>query len=158
MRARFAPLLLVFAACARPSGSADTSTADVVAITSLRDSIQAAETGGRPDGLFAAFAEDVVVMAPGMAALVGKAAATETMRGMFQAMSMSVQYASEELVVMGDYAFDRGSYNATMTPKAGGGTTSDRGKYLWLLHRQADGTWKYHRVIWNADSAAAATP
>jgi uncharacterized protein (TIGR02246 family) len=157
MRARFAPLLLVFAACAKAPDSSAGTPADVVAITALRDSIQAAETGGRPDGMFAAFAEDVVVMAPGMPALEGKPAATEAMRGMFQAMSMSVQYASAEMVVMGDWAFDRGSYSGTMTPKAGGPATADRGKYLWLLHKGPDGSWKYHRVIWNADAAPPAS-
>lgn len=154
MRAPVAPLLLVLAACAKPSDSAGTSPDDVVAIVSLRDSIQAAETGGRPDGMLAAFAEDVVLMAPGMPAMVGKTAATEAIRGMFQAMTFSVQYASDEVVVMGEWAYDRGSYTASMTPKAGGPAGADRGKYLWLLHRQADGSWKYHRVIWNADAAA----
>ena len=151
MRSRLVPLVLLFAACAKAS---DTSAADVVAIVALRDSIQAAEIGGRADGILAAFAEDVVVLPPNTAALNGKAAATEFIRGGLGAMAMTVQYTSEEVVITGDWAFDRGSYNASMTPRAGGATTPDRGKYLWILHRAADGTWKYHRVMWNADAAA----
>jgi uncharacterized protein (TIGR02246 family) len=151
MRVRFAPLLLALAACAR---AVDTS-ADAAAVAALRDSIMAAENGGRADGMLAAFAEDVVVMPPNAPALDGKTAATEMIRGGFAAMTMTVQYTSAEVVVAGDWAFDRGSYNGSMAPRAGGPAVPDRGKYLWVLHRQADGTWKYHRVTWNADSAAA---
>ena len=152
MRSRLVPLVLLFAACAKAS---DTSAEDIVAIVALRDSIQAAENGGRADGMLAAFAEDVVVLPPNTAALNGKTAATEYLRGGLSAMVMTVQYTSEEVVITGDWAFDRGSYNGSMTPRAGGATTTDRGKYLWILHRGADGAWKYHRVMWNADTAPA---
>ena len=40
---------------------------------------------------------------------------------------------------MGDWAFDRGQFTMTLTPKAGPADVTEHGKYLVLLQKQADG-------------------
>jgi ketosteroid isomerase-like protein len=58
---------------------------------------------------------------------------------------------NEEVQVSGDLAFARGTYAATVTPKAGGEETFIDGKYMTILKRQTDGSWKIHRDIFNSN-------
>jgi ketosteroid isomerase-like protein len=53
---------------------------------------------------------------------------------------------SEGLVVQvaGDWAYSHGNYTMTITPKEGGPTTYFDGKWLDVLKKQADGSWKVY--------------
>jgi len=55
----------------------------------------------------------------------------------------------------GDLAYVRGNYSLTMTPP-NGAAIHDRGKFLELWRKQADGTWKIRWDIFNSDLPAAA--
>ena len=66
-------------------------------------------------------------------------------------------WSSEEIVVAADWAFTRGTYSSTFTPRAGGEPVQENGKSLWILERQADGSWKYARAIWNSDNPPPGT-
>ena len=55
---------------------------------------------------------------------------------------------SAEIVIDGDLAFDRGSFAQSLREKETGMVLRERGHYLWLYVRRADG-WKLARVIWN---------
>jgi ketosteroid isomerase-like protein len=50
-----------------------------------------------------------------------------------------------------DPAFERGRYDITIAPRAGGEAMDDIGKYITVYQRQADGSWKIARDIWNSD-------
>jgi hypothetical protein len=43
-----------------------------------------------------------------------------------------VEYVSAEVAVIGDAAFDRGTFVFTTTPRAGGASAQTTGKYFWL--------------------------
>ncbi len=43
---------------------------------------------------------------------------------------------------MGDRAYSHGSYEFEMSPKEGGKTKSCFGKFLDILEKQVDGSWK----------------
>ncbi|MCH7939879.1 MAG: nuclear transport factor 2 family protein [Candidatus Marinimicrobia bacterium] len=58
---------------------------------------------------------------------------------------------NEEVRVAGDWAFARGTYTAILTPKAGGETIDIDGKYLTILERQVDGSWKIFRDCFNSN-------
>jgi ketosteroid isomerase-like protein len=62
-----------------------------------------------------------------------------------------ITYVSAETRVIGDYAFDLGTFSFTVTPKAGGKTEHPCGKYLWLYSRATDGSWKVARIIVSLD-------
>jgi len=55
----------------------------------------------------------------------------------------------EEVKVAGDWAFARGNYTYTLTPKEEGKTIKGNGKYLSILAKQADGSWKFARDCFN---------
>jgi ketosteroid isomerase-like protein len=131
-----------------PAG-ATMSAADATELNAIRERVSAAENSGRFDLMKPDLAEDVIVMAPGLPAVVGIDAATAFMEGFFAQFTLAVEYHSEEIVVMGDWAFDRGTAWQRMTPKAGGLSIEEPGKYLWLYRRDRNGAWKHARVTWN---------
>jgi uncharacterized protein (TIGR02246 family) len=141
-----AVVLLAFTSCARVD---TTSQADVEAIAAARARVEAAENAGSADGMMAEFTDDVVFLAPNRQPLSGAAAVGEYLRAGLQTNTMTLHYTSQEIIVSGDWAFDRGTYHATVTPKGAGTTSSEQGKYLWVCRRGADRSWKFARVMWN---------
>jgi ketosteroid isomerase-like protein len=62
----------------------------------------------------------------------------------------------EETIISGDWAFDRGKFTIKLTTASG--TVEDQGKYIVLLSRQADGSWKVARLIFNSDLPMPGAP
>jgi ketosteroid isomerase-like protein len=128
--------------------------ADVQAIHALRAQFQSAENTADIEALAATLAEDVIILAPNRPAIEGAAATVEHFRGQFSQVVLELQYASLESVASGDWGFDRGTYTATVTPKAGGEPATSRGKYLWISRRGADGQWHLARITWNGNGGS----
>jgi ketosteroid isomerase-like protein len=104
-------------------------------------------------GALAAYAEDAIEMPSNGAAVQGKAA----IQAWLEAFPPFSNFQEESLEIDGqvDVAYDRGSYSMTLTP-AGAAPIMDRGKYLTIWRKQADGTWKVVRDIFNSDLPLAA--
>ena len=68
-----------------------------------------------------------------------------------QCTDINLISTTEEIIVSGDWAFDRGPYTVTFTPKAGGEPMRDSGRGMDFFKRQPDGSWKTYREIWNND-------
>lgn len=69
----------------------------------------------------------------------------------FAAMPASAMEISPvETVVMGDWAFSRGTYTADLT--SGGNAVHVDGKFMTIFRRQDDGSWKIYRDIFNSNS------
>ncbi len=60
-----------------------------------------------------------------------------------------LKVTSDEVVVAGDWAFQRGEFVQTITPKQGGETQTITRRYIEVLKRQPDGTWL---VAWGIDA------
>ncbi len=48
----------------------------------------------------------------------------------------------DEVRILGDHAFSHGNYEYAITPKEGRETLAAEGKFLTILVRQANGSWK----------------
>lgn len=118
-------------------------------IDAIRRDTEAAENAGSAERMRAHFADDIVMMAPNMPTVVGAATTAQAMRQFFDMFGVQIAYTSIEIVVSGDWAFDRGTYTHTLTPKRGGSAMRETGKYVWLYRRTPQGAWKQARVIWN---------
>jgi uncharacterized protein (TIGR02246 family) len=58
----------------------------------------------------------------------------------------------DEVQVFGDQAYAHGTYEFAITPKEGGKTTAGTGKFLTILHKQDDGSWKLAIDCFNFDA------
>ena len=88
-------------------------------------------------------------MPPNEPSVIGKEAITARLQTRLEQFTQKL--SSEEVEVAGDWAFRRGTYTFTRTPKAGGQPIQDNGKCLLILQKQPDGSWKTFRAIWNSD-------
>lgn len=123
--------------------------ADRKAIAAATAQFQAAESAGSVDKFRSFFADDLVMMGPNESPVIGGDSVAALMQKFHNAFKVQVEYNSQEIVVSGDWGFDRGTEHYTVTPKAGGDTIRKSGNYLYLYQRQKDGSWKQSRVIWN---------
>ena len=135
------------AACAS-AGTRDPA-ADRQAIAAATAQFQAAENAGSVDQFRSHFADDLVMMGPNNPPVTGGDSVAALMRVFHNAFTVQVEYNSQEIVVFGDWGFDRGTERYTLTPKAGGAPIQKSGNYLYVYQRQEDGSWKQSRVIWN---------
>ena len=144
-----AVLLSAFLTAACGSATTRDPAADRQAIAAATAQFQAAENAGSVDQFRSYFTDDLVVMGPNEPPVTGGDKVAAQMRVFHGTFAVQVAYNSQEIVVFGDWAFDRGTEQYTLTPKAGGAPVQKSGNYLYLYQRQKDGSWKQSRVIWN---------
>ena len=140
---------ITMAGCAdAPSSVADGATD---AIVKVREAYLAASRAGDVDAVVGLYVGDAVVMPPGRLAIEGQAALREYETAHHEAFAHpALDYESHELVVAGDWAFDRGIARLTEAPKDGSPSIDVVGKYLTVYRRQPSGTWKIARAIFNS--------
>lgn len=102
------------------------------------------------DRYFDLFTDDAVWMMPSSYQDVHKEQA-RTFYRFTDKFRFDQEISIEELVVEGDWAFVRLSFDGFLRPKA---NVEDRplrsiSRHLWILQRQPDGNWRIARDIWN---------
>jgi ketosteroid isomerase-like protein len=142
-------LVPAFLTAACDSAGTRDPAADRQAIAAATAQFQADENGGSVDQFRSHFADDLVMMGPNNPPVIGGDSVAALMRVFHNAFAVQVEYNSQEIVVFGDWGFDRGTERYTLTPKAGGAPIQKSGNYLYVYQRQEDGSWKQSRVIWN---------
>lgn len=97
------------------------------------------------------YAPDAVVLPPNGPAVSGEAA----ILAFLQAFPPITHFAFDLLEVegMADMAWVYGTYVLTMSPE-GATPVEDTGKYLEIWKKQADGSWRVFRDIFNSDLPA----
>ena len=124
---------------------------DVSAVAGIRQALEAAENAGDADALAVLLTDDAVVMVPDFPTQEGKPACVlfvrDIMGWLLTEFTRRITYVSAEIVVVGDMAFDRGTFSFDVSPKGGGESTRVTGKYLWLLRRTDPEPWKIARLI-----------
>lgn len=98
------------------------------------------------------FAPDASMYAPGMPVVSGTEAIGRTWAGMSSAPGFALSWTATKADVSasGDLGSTVGTYEASM-----GGAT-DKGKYVTVWKKQADGAWKVTDDIFNSDMAPGA--
>ena len=151
----------LLAACAGSSSSGgksavaeNVSAADSAAIAGVTSRLAAAARAGNWDAWGAEYVADPVRFPPNAPALVGKTAADAFNHASpkFSAFDGTVTFVTGK----GDMAVASGNYNVSVPAgkDAAGKATpavNDEGKFMQLLTKQDDGTWKIARDIWNSN-------
>jgi ketosteroid isomerase-like protein len=147
-------LMMLTAGCNQTP--ADTRAADAQTIKDL--DTQWSKTAGAHDldGTLSYYSDDATVLPANAPMVADKQAirarwAAELVPGVDQ----SWQSNKVEVAASGDLAYDTGSYTMTMKD-AQGKPVTDRGKYIEVWKKQADGKWKVVADIWNSDLPVAA--
>jgi uncharacterized protein (TIGR02246 family) len=147
---------LIVAGCAQ---TVDTpvhdQAADLAAIDSVRAAYVAAFNVGDATALAANYASDGQSMDHGQTTASGSAGVDANMKAAFEQMSGTIEISPSKTEVSGDLAYDLGAYKTTMAPKAGGAPAIEVGRYLVVLKRQTDGSWKIAAHMGNLPAPAA---
>lgn len=129
-----------------------TTEADVEAITRVNvDLINAFNTGDVSAAVALAM-DDAVDLPPHRRAVIGKEAIRSFVQSDFTQFTMNFADEIVEVEVAGDLAVIWSNYTVTLTPKDGTEPIEDNGKWLKVLKREPDGSWKFSRNIWNSDN------
>jgi uncharacterized protein (TIGR02246 family) len=134
-------------------GSGDTS-ADQAAIRQIWVGYANAVMTGNVDAYMALWADGGVQMPPGVPPNVGKdtirASTAKKMAG-GSANKTVMKIDPQEITILGDYAYSRGLYTVDVTGADGSVLAHTDGKFMTILRKQADGSWKIYRDIFNSN-------
>ena len=99
------------------------------------------------------YAADANVYAPGMPLVTGTAAIREAFTKMSSAPGFALRWTAKkaDAGASGELGYTAGTYEMTMNDAAGKPST-DKGKYLTVWKKQADGQWKATEDILNSDT------
>ena len=102
------------------------------------------------------YSDDAIVMPPNGPRATTKEAVRALWKDLLTDASISWKTKEVEVAQSGDLAFSSGTYEVTLNDPTGT-PVNDRGKYVEVWKKQADGSWKCVMDIWNSDLAATAS-
>jgi uncharacterized protein (TIGR02246 family) len=129
------------------------SSEDEAGVRALDTEWAKAATAGNGDAIAALYAPDATLLPPGEPMVKGEAAKkywvdfANGYSGPTELNTLSVEGS-------GDLAYAVGTYRMTLTPKKAGAKPlpTEEGKYVEVLKRQDDGSWKILHDIWNPNA------
>lgn len=150
MPAQFAVavICLLFSSCVSLT---DASENDKRLITEMSKARAKAFNEGNAAAIAIHFTDEALLMAPGKTASKGRAAVQAYYQSIFAEYRTQLESHYEEVEVSGNLAYGRGFARVTLIPKNGGQTLVSTAKYLNILKKQGDGTWKTTHDIWNGN-------
>ena len=122
----------------------DTREADAKALRDNEVQWNQDFTSKDAEKLVAHYADDAVLMSPGVPPSVGKEAIRKTLKEMAAdpALSLKFQASKVEVGRGGDIGYTQGSYTMTMTDPNSKHVINDHGSYVTTYRKGADGAWK----------------
>ncbi len=155
MRVTVLPLALAVGACAPAQEAADEPAVDPAVDAAAIEAVRAAEAdaaeAGDTDAFLALMTDDIIAMPPNEGLITGKDALRAWLDGFTEQFDVTLEpYVTDEVEVSGDLAFERFSGVWTLTPKDGGESVTENLRGIHIYRRQADGSWKIARDVWNS--------
>ena len=107
------------------------------------------------EGLTALWDSDGVLLQPGQPAIEGQAAFRNFVEQSFvkHPSTQVLQYVPDirDVQVAGGLAYEWGYFDSTFRASDQGQPVTFRAKFVRVLKQQADGSWKFTRVIWTPE-------
>jgi uncharacterized protein (TIGR02246 family) len=137
-----------------PSAPAALSDTDLAAIRAADSTFMAAANAGNVDAVVAVYANDAVLLPPNVPAQRGRDAIRTFWGGLLKTHTLKFELGSDMVEGRGDLAYNVGHYRFTAVPKdkANPGM-ADEGKFVEILKKQPDGSWKYAVDMYNSNLA-----
>ena len=143
--------LLLSACVQRAEQTAASVQADIAAIGEARQQLIDAINADDVEGIMAGLTDDHLTMPPNEPTPQTLDALRSWHERRIAEFTLDLAVSSSEVEIGGDWAFDRFSGTATLTPIDGGASIQNTTKGLWIWHHEPDGSWKLSRSIWNGD-------
>jgi uncharacterized protein (TIGR02246 family) len=112
---------------------------------------------GDAEGMASLYAEDALLMPPGVAAMTGRAAIRNFLAGEVAGMKSAGLAIKNGTVTGADVSGDTGWITGNYTVVDGSGAVVDSGNYM-SVHKRTNGQWLYIRDTWNSDRPPAPAP
>ncbi len=140
---------LSFVGCAQqaplptPTPEPDTRAADEAAIRAAVKEWSASAQAKDADKFASFYAEDAMLLLENSPDFSGKAAIREAVGGLMQDPNFALAFEADRVVVArsGDLAFEGGTYSLTLSD-AKKKPSTQKGNYVVVWQKQADGAWK----------------
>jgi uncharacterized protein (TIGR02246 family) len=128
------------------------SAAAEAAIAKTRSAYEAAALKQDAAAIAKLFAPDGLEMPPNAPLQKGRAAIEAYHKNFAsQVMVHGLTIKPTETHVLGDVAYEVGTYSQNLMPMKSGNTIDDKGKYVVLLKKDAGGAWLITHSIYNSD-------
>jgi ketosteroid isomerase-like protein len=136
------------------AAAADPDSALEKALRDLDAQWSAAAGAKDVDKTVSFYSDDAIVMPPNASSATTKEAIRAIWKDLLTDAKISWKAKKVEVAQSGDLACLSGTYEVTLNDPSGK-SVNDRGKYLEVWEKQADGTWKCGTDIWNSDLPAS---
>ena len=141
-----------------PGGAAAAPLAaqDIAAIRGTDSTFAGALGAGDAAGVAALYLPDAHLLPPNQGPVEGREAIHQFFAGMLKAYHVTVTISSDAIEGRGDLAYARGHYTLEGAPKATGAPPlHDEGKFVEVLRRLPDATWRYAVDMYNSNLPVA---
>ncbi|MEK7404968.1 MAG: DUF4440 domain-containing protein [Acidobacteriota bacterium] len=151
-------LVLLTLACFSPAPS-DSRAADEAAIRQADEASLKAIAAQQLDATVSFYDEGASISIPNAPIVTGREEIRKAWTQMFAAPGFALrpQTTKVEVARSGDLAYVQGTYESTANDPKGAPVT-DRGKFVVVWKKQADGAWRVAADIWNSDRAPGPGP
>lgn len=149
---------LFLAACAQtPATPPDTREADAKAIREGEAAWNKDWAAKDVDKILTHYADDAKLMVPDVPLASSKTEMTPVLKQVLADPNLALTFTASEVEVSkgGDLAYSRGNYSMTTTDEKTKKPVMEKGKYVTVYRKGADGAWKAIEDINNADAPAA---
>ena len=120
------------------------STADLAGIRAADSAFMVAVNAGDVNAVANVYAVDASLLPPNLPPQKGRRALRAFGGGFLDAYTVKFEIGSDTIEGRGDLAYNLGHYRFTAVPKSKSAPgVADEGKFLEILQKQADGSWKY---------------
>lgn len=146
-------LLSSFAAC---QTAGDTRAADEATLRTLDAEWSKAAGAKDVEKTVSYYTDDALILPPNLPTIQGKQGARAMWSGMFSVPGFGGGWKATKVEVArsGDLGYVTGTYELSETD-ASGRPMVDKGKYLEIWKKQADGSWKCVADMFNTDLSSA---
>jgi len=109
---------------------------------------------GDKAGMMSQWTDDFVMLPPAGPILHGRSVIAKAFQGLESPEIVEYVPDIQEVKVLGDHAYQWGTYHYTARPREGGAPVRTSGKLMRILQRQPDGSWKIYRGMSTVDAPA----
>ncbi len=148
--AAFAAIIVSFVACTSANRPVSTQE-DMVAVSRMLVTLDRLAADGDLDEFLTYVSDDAVFMPPDEPAIIGKTQIGAWYESLYEGFHLEMSHEPLETDVFGRLIIHRGNATGMLEPKDGAAPKAFDNKYLFVIRKDADGSLKIWRAVYNAN-------